>query len=214
MDLLSRELRGKLLVEEFAVLNVKFMSTLCGLCLNFCRVEVVREGFGGLLASLAGLGISRFVPSIVERRWLGDEAFEIVIFGGAPFSPLRSTSFPVFRFGDGDLDEEIHDFRAKVANDSDTVFVLSRGGLEIVGNGGASVGVVLSGSGDSRLSGDPFTRCIQDLGRAVNDFRLPTLSSFGRSSFVSRLVPWPLVSEFPLSLFFTNVGKGATEATR
>jgi hypothetical protein len=90
----------------------------------------------------------------------------------------------MLRIGDGDLDEFIHDFLANVANDSDTIFVLlSRIALEIEGTGGASLGVVVTNSEESCLSGEPFTLEIHDLGRATRDFLLPVRSSFGRSSF-------------------------------
>jgi len=133
---------------------------------------------------LTGVGFSSLRT---DRRGVEEETAVAVIFGGSSYSPSCSASLPLFRLGDGDRDEAIHVFRAKVANDSDTVLVLSRVALEIEGTGGISLGVVWPGWGDSCLSGDPFTRCIQDLGRATNDFLLPTRSSLGLSSFVGVL---------------------------
>jgi hypothetical protein len=93
----------------------------------------------------------------------------------------------LIRFGDGDLEEVIHDFRANVANDSDTVFVLlSRAALDIAGTGGASLGVEFPNSAAFCRSGEPpFTLLIHDFGRATRDFLLPSRSSFGLSSFDS-----------------------------
>lgn len=102
--------------------------------------------------------------------------------------PFWSISLPVFRLGDGDLDDVIHDLRAKLANDSDTVFDLSRVALEICGTGGASMGVLLARSGGTVCSGEPLTLCIHDFGRATNDFLLPpTRSKLGRSSLSRRV---------------------------
>jgi hypothetical protein len=74
VDLLSSELRGKLLVDELAELKVvKFISTLCGLDLIFNRVvELLAGCFGGLSEILAGVGFSIFGVAIV-RRGLDDE---------------------------------------------------------------------------------------------------------------------------------------------
>ena len=59
VERLSVELLGKLLVEEFVDAKVvKFISTLCGLCLIFCIVKDVREGLGGLDPGLTGLIVS------------------------------------------------------------------------------------------------------------------------------------------------------------
>lgn len=64
------------------------------------------------------------------------------------------------------------------------------------------LGVVLAGSEVSCRSGEPLTRCIQDLGRATRDFLLPVLSSLGLSSFVGRLPVLPSFSSF--ALFFLS----------
>ena len=59
VERLSVELLGKLLVEELVEGKVvRFISTLCGLCLIFCMVKDVREIFGGLEAGLTGLVFS------------------------------------------------------------------------------------------------------------------------------------------------------------
>jgi hypothetical protein len=209
----STELLGRLLVEEFAELKVvKFISTLCGLDLIFCKVVDAREGcFAGLSDCLTGVGFSNFGGGSKDRRGLDDERALAVIFGESSCSPLCSVSFPLFRLGDGDLDEEIHDLRANVANDSDTVFVLSRGALEIEGTGGISLELVWRDSGLC-LSGDPFTRCIQDFGRATKDFRLPTRSSLGRSSFDMLWLSLPSFSDFVL-WFFSGDGSGESAET-
>jgi hypothetical protein len=214
VDRLSKELRGKLLVEEFAVWLVAFIKTLCGLCLNFCKVEDVREGgFVGVLVGLVGPGFSILRVWFIDFRGLEEETVLAVTFP-VP-SPVCSVDpFPVFRLGDGDLDEAIHDFRAKVAKDSDTVFDLSREALGSEGTGGMALGGMLSSSGASILSGDPFTRCIQDLGRATKDFRLPTCANFGRSSFEGNLVVCSSVVGTLLPLLLGYVGEGSTEATR
>jgi hypothetical protein len=209
VDRLSVELLGKLLVEELAEVNVvKLMSTLCGLCLIFSKVDVLRaRGFGGLSEVWIGVCcFSNLGGGSNDLRGLEDVTVLAVIFGVSSCFPSCSVSLPLLAFGDGDLDEAIHDFR-NVANDSDTVLVLSRGDLEIEGTGGISLGVISTSSGDSVLSGDPFTRCIQDLGRVAKDFFLPTRSSFGRSSFVRRFPSFPL-----LTLFWSPRGFGETSA--
>ena len=192
VDRLSVELLGKLLVEELAEANVvKLMSTLCGLCLIFSKVEVLRaRGFGGLSEVLPGACFSNLGGGSKDRRGLDDVTVLAVIFEVSSCIPSCSVSFPRLGFGDGDLDEAIHDFR-NVANDSDTDLVLSRGDLEIEGTGGISADVVLPRSGELFLSGDPFTRCIQDLGRAAKDFLLPTRSSSGRFSLDRRFPSFP-----------------------
>lgn len=81
-----------------------------------------------------------------------------VIFESLAAGPSFSAVLTIFRFGDGDLELDIHDFLAKVANDSDTVLVLlSRIALEIGGTGGTSVGVVSIRSAELRRSGLPLT---------------------------------------------------------
>jgi hypothetical protein len=186
VDLLSMELLGRLLADEFVeAKDLRFMITLCGLDFVFTNVE---PDFAGgtmsvsavlLLRNLSNLGLST-----MERR-----AGDILPIDFEPArGPSSSIPSPTIRFGEGDLEEVIHDFRAKVANDSDTVLVLfsfSRVALEIVGTGGASDNVVFVGSGMFCRSGEPLTLCIQDLGRATKDFLLPNLSSFGLSSTLS-----------------------------
>jgi hypothetical protein len=145
------ELLGRLLVEELAdVRLVKFISTLCGRCRIFCRVVGARAiGFD----SFSDVADGSFV--VFPR---GTDASTVPIFGSRVVLLSISFSFFLLRFeGDGDLEEEIHDFRAKVANDSDTDFVLlSRTVLEMVGTGGASTGVVWMDSEELCRSGDPF----------------------------------------------------------
>jgi hypothetical protein len=184
------ELLGRLLVEELAELKVvKFMSTLCGLCLIFWKAVLVRlRDFGGLSEVGGRVGVS----SVGMADRLDEERGLPVFFDSPACCPSFSESLWMFRIGDGDLDEFIHDFFANVANDSDTVFVLlSRIALEIEGTGGASLGVVVTDPEESCLSGEPFTLEIHDLGRATRDFLLPTRSSFGRSSFDSLLPVFP-----------------------
>jgi hypothetical protein len=67
------------------------------------------------------------------------------------------------------------------------------------------LGVAPKEAGVSCRSGDPFTLCIQDLGRATKDFLLPTLSIFGRSSFANRL---PVFPSFPSLLLGSFAGEG------
>ena len=133
VDLLSIELLGRLLDEELLELKVvKFMRTLCGLCFNFCIVVGARRSpFGGLSEDLGGEGLSSFVGGTTDRL---DDAIGLpVIFEPPAYCPSSSECcWSLIRFGDGDLEEVIHDFRANVANDSDTDFVLlSRTALEI-----------------------------------------------------------------------------------
>jgi hypothetical protein len=215
VDLLSVELLGRLLVDELAELKVvKFMSTLCGLDLIFDRVVELRTGcLGGLSETLTGTEFSIFGGTIV-RRGLEDETV-LADFEASSVFPSRSPSFPIFRLGDGDLDDVIHDFLANVANDSDTVLVFSREALEIGGTGGMLLGDVLTASEGSCLSGDPFTLCIQDFGRATKDFLLPTLSSLGLSSLVRRLPIFPSFTSFAVLLFSGDVvGWVSIETTR
>ena len=55
VDLLSKELRGRLLAEEFVELKfVKFMRTLAGLCLIFLNVVALRCNLGGLSVEVVG----------------------------------------------------------------------------------------------------------------------------------------------------------------
>tara|TARA_R110002060_G_scaffold10854_1_gene15956 strand:- start:252 stop:788 length:537 start_codon:yes stop_codon:yes gene_type:complete len=155
VDLLSKELLGKLLVDEFVELKfVKVIRTLAGLCLIFWNV--VGRGFVGLLVDTVGGTFSNFGGGFTDR--LDVNGLPVILFSAADF-PSFSTSRGGFRLlGDGDLEEEIHDFRAKVANDSDTVFVLlslSRIDLEIAGTGGASPGVVTLDSEGFCRSGEP-----------------------------------------------------------
>lgn len=183
VDLLSIELLGKLLVEELAEFGTaaRFMKTLAGLCFIFWKVERGR-GFG----SKAPIPRSCSALVGVFGRRLGEPGLAGILEATTSF-PSLSGFLVKFRFGDGDLEGLIHDLRAKVANDSVTVFVLpSRICLEIAGTGGASLGVVTTDSEEFWRSGEPRTFCIQDLGRATKDFLLPILSNFGRSSFVSR----------------------------
>jgi len=110
----------------------------------------------------------------------------------------------LIRFGEGDLDEVIHVFRANVANDSDTVLVLlsHTASLEIGGTGGASFGVVFPDAAEFCRSGEPpFTLAIQDFGLATRDFLLPNRSSFGLSSFDSLFSDFPVLS-FPVRSCF------------
>lgn len=212
VDRLSRELRGKLLVEEFAVLKlVRLIRTLCGLCLIFCRVEALLDGLGGLFEDDTGLGFSISGTLIADCSGLTDLMLLSFMACESPDSPLSSVAFLVFLLGDGDLDEAIHDLRANVTNDSDTVFVLSRAFLGIAGTGGISLGIGLSSSDGSNLSGDPFICCIQDLGR-FHEFRL--LMSFGRSSFEAGFGTTPSATVIPPSFPFAYVGDGSAEATR
>ena len=195
---LSMEL-GKLLVEEFAEVKlVKFISTLCGLCFNLCRVVVLRNtGFGGLLETSEIMGFSS----------LGEFA---IFNGGAsvPFASSLSFLSPVgIRFGDGDLDVDIQDFRAKVAKDSDTdILLVSRTDLGIVGTGGTSTGLITTGSEMPGRSGELLTLCIQDLGRATKDFLLPTLSALDLSSLINLLgfFSSSLPSSFPSDVVAIN----------
>lgn len=153
VDLSSTELPGKLLLEELVDLNVvKFIRTLCGLDFSFCGVIERRFDFLGLSAGLVG-DVSRFVGGTAEVMGLP------VIFDSLADCPSLSVVLPIFRFGDGDLELVIQDFRANVANDSDTVLVLlSRIALEIEGTGGASAGVVSISSDELlRRSGLPLT---------------------------------------------------------
>jgi hypothetical protein len=77
------------------------------------------------------------------------------------------------------------------------------------------LGDVLTASTLSGLSGDPFTLCIQDFGRATKDFLLPTLSSFGRSSFVRRLPVFPVLPSFALLVLSKDFARGGSaEITR
>lgn len=179
VDRLSVELLGRLLVEELVELNVvKLMSTLCGLGFSLFNVMLERwRGLGGLSGSFFVLGTSSCVK---DSRLAVNFEFSV-------FCAVFSASFEVFRLGEGDLELFIHDFLANVANDSDTVFVLlSLAALGIGGTGGTSSCIVVPGS--LGRSGEPFTRCIHDFGRATNDFLLPTLSGLGRSSLDKRLV--------------------------
>lgn len=201
-------------MDEFAELNVvKFMSTLCGLCFILINVEPVLEGFGGLSVLLVDGVFSNLGRRPNDRRGL-DVALPID-FGSSTDCSSLSISFPGIRFGDGDLDEVIHDFRAKVANDSDTVLVLlSRTDLEIEGTGGAPAGVVLfcDPEGLCRSGEVPLTFCIHDLGLATKLFLLPTLSNFGASScrsFDSRLLALP---SFFLNVTFPLPEGGGTSA--
>jgi hypothetical protein len=150
VERLSMELLGRLLVEELAdVRLVKFISTLCGRCRIFCRVVAARAiGF-----SFSDVGDGSFVT--FPR---GTDKATVPIFGSRVVLFSVSFSFLLLRFeGEGDLEEEIHDFRAKVANDSDTdLALLSRIVLEIVGTGGASTGVVWIDSEEFCRSGEPF----------------------------------------------------------
>jgi hypothetical protein len=149
VERLSMELLGRLLVEELADMRlVKFISTLCGRCRIFCRVVAARAiGF-----SFSDVGDGSFVAFPRDT----DEG-TVPIFGSKVVLFSVSFSLLLLRFeGDGDL-EEIHDFRAKVANDSDTdLGLLSRIVLEIVGTGGASTGVVWIDSEEFCRSGEPF----------------------------------------------------------
>lgn len=124
--------------------------------------------------------------------------------------PLFSLSFfNLLRLGDGDREEEIHDFRAKLASDPETdALLLSRLAAEIWGTGGASLGVVRMGSRRVCLSGELFTLCIQDFGRATKDFLLPILSSFCISSFGSGA--WLFISSFGLISSSLMVSGGAS----
>lgn len=118
---MSIELRGKLLVDEFVVVKpVKLRSTLCGRALIFCKVDALLDGFGGLSESLgsgnlAGLGTSRVGTAIEDLRGLSfASTFTLTVFFGV--LPASMTCSDALR-GDGDLEVDIHDFRAKVAND-------------------------------------------------------------------------------------------------
>lgn len=156
VDLSSIELLGNVLVEELADLKVvKFMSTLCGLDLSFCGAVKIRFDLVGLSDSFVGED-SSFVGGTTD--WLADVIGLPVIFESPTGCPSLSIVLLLFRFGDGDLELDIHDFRANVANDSDTVLVLlSRIDLEIGGTGGASAGVVSIKSDELRRSGLPLT---------------------------------------------------------
>ena len=77
------------------------------------------------------------------------------------------------------------------------------------------LGDILTASEVSGLSGDPLTLCIQDFGRATKDFLLPTLSSFGRSSFVRRLPVFPVLPSFALLVLSGDVAcEASAEITR
>jgi hypothetical protein len=93
---------------------------------------------------------------------------------------LSSASFLDFLVaGEGDRDEGIHDFRAKVANDPVRSFswdVFFRSGTGETFGGG----VICSCA--AFLSGEPFTFCIQEIGLDTSDLLLPILSSCGLSS--------------------------------
>jgi len=137
VDRLSSELLGKLLVEEFVEVKVvKLISTLWGLCLIFWKVDVLRNNFEGLIASIAGLGFSICGCITEDPRGLEDDTVLGFIFEDSAYSLTGSESLGTLRFGDGDLDEAIHDFLAKVAKDSVTVLLLSRAALGSVGTGG------------------------------------------------------------------------------
>ena len=93
MDLLSRELLGRLLDEELLELKVvKFMRTLVGLCFSFCMVDGARRSpLGGLSVVLTGEGFSSCVEGTTERL---DEVIRLpVIFEDepscCPSSPVR-----------------------------------------------------------------------------------------------------------------------------
>jgi hypothetical protein len=159
VERLSREDLGRLAADELAELNVvKFMSTLCGLRFIFCKVDAGRGiVFGGRLEVWVGAGLSNCRDGINDRCGSDDGLLE-VSFEASPCWPPFSASLSPLWFGDGDLDEEIHDFRAKVTNDPDTVLDLSLEGLEMKFLAGGSTDTV---SVDSRApfpSGDPFTR--------------------------------------------------------
>lgn len=176
-------------MDEFAELDeVRFMSTLRGLCFILINVELAFAGFGGLSELWGDRVSSNLGRSPNDRRGVG-----VALLRSSTDCQFLSVSFLDIRFGDGDLDEFIHDFRANVANDSDTVLVLlSRRDFEIEcteGTGGAPAGVVflvLCDSEELCLSGEvPLTLCIHDFGRATKLFLLPTRSGFGSSSFCS-----------------------------
>lgn len=154
VDLLSIELPGRLLVDELTEPKPPIPNILLGLCLIFRRVEFLFTGGG-----LDGLSVSSTVWSNFAGMTAGGASMVVAIFDGSSLLPSPSICFPAFRLlGDGDLDDdEIHDFRANVANDSDTDFVLSLEALGICGTGGASSGIELAYSGAGCLSGDPFT---------------------------------------------------------
>ncbi len=173
------ELRGRLLVEELVELNVlKLRSTFCDLCFVLCNAGAAGERYLGMACeSLAKLEASSLVK---DNR-------PVVNLDATVFFLLPSGSLEVSRLGEGDLEELSHDFLANVAKDSDTILVLlSLADLGIEGTGGTPFGIVLPIS--LGRSGEPFTRCIHDFGRATRDFLLPTLSSLGRSSLDNGLV--------------------------
>jgi hypothetical protein len=202
VDRVSIELPGRLLADE--LVDAKFFKliiTLCGLCFVFPAdgpdlVEgTVRFSAVWLRRDLSNLGLGT-----IERRRLGVMLpVDFESFARPSSSVLLST----VRFGDGDLDDVIHDLRANVANDSDrgfALFSLSRVALVIVGTGGASNGVVFDTSEECR-SGDLLARCIQDFGRATKDFLLPTLSNFGLSSTFAS--PLPAFASFVFNFWFS-----------
>lgn len=154
VDLLSIELPGRLLVDELTEPKLPIPSMLVGLCLIFRRVEFLFTGGG-----FDRLSVSSTVWSNFAGTTAGGARIVVAIFDGPSCLPSSSICFPAFRLlGDGDLDDdEIQDFRANVAKDSDTDFVLSLEALEICGTGGTSSGVELGYSGAGFLSGDPFT---------------------------------------------------------
>ena len=122
-------LLGKLLVEELAELNVaKSMSTLCGLDFTFTVVEF-RFCLGGPSETVTAVGLWISGAVIICRRLEVETV--LARFAVSSEFPSCSFSFPIFRFGDGDLEPVIHDFLAKVANDSDRVLVLSRAALGV-----------------------------------------------------------------------------------
>jgi hypothetical protein len=193
-------------LAELAELNVVKLRTLCGL--DFILeivIDLRKDCFSWFSETLTSTAVSCF-RAIMVRGGLGGKEM-LAGFELLSTLPSLTPSFPVLRLGDGDREDEIQDFLAKVANDSDADFVLSRGGLDIWGTGGISLDDPSVASDESSLSGEPFTLCIHDLGRATKDFLLRTLSSFGRSSLGRRLPVFPSLPSFALSFLLGEIAR-------
>jgi hypothetical protein len=84
--------------------------------------------------------------------------------------------------GDGDLELDIHDLRAKVAKDSETFQALSFDALSLGGFGDLVEEDLFSIRASSVLSGDTRNFDKRTFCLATNDFRLPLRAVLGRIS--------------------------------
>lgn len=198
VTILSNDILDRLAGELFADLtSTTFPKSLWGRFPFFNNKEL----FLGEVPACAFFSVAFCKTDRTDDDFRGLED-EIELAAVESSSSKVLSSFLIVRLlGEGDLEADIHVFRAKDAKDPDSFFDLF--GVTIAG--GSNIGFTgIEGIEGIFRSGEVFDRWSHDLGR-TKDFLLPSLSIFGDSSSTSAVLPLPSPSPpwFSLAPFVT-----------